>query len=473
LSTTTVNAVAHDLDELGYAVVPLLTSAEVDALLADFRTCHPDGGSGFETDFERDDAGFKVGVSERTAWVWERVRDIVPGYAPFMASYLAKWPTPDSDLPLHADWSYVDESVHPSYAVWVPLVDTGPTIDNGALAVVPRSHHLVRSWRGTATPAWYEAGAEGFVAAAVEVEAPAGSAVVFDNRLLHHSPPNRTASVRPVLAGAFAPDGAQLIHVVGDGDARGRILEVGAEFFRDHNPSGLRQQRPQVPSGAPEIDLVEGGYDPVSLAADHGVDDAAAFARRADGGPCLRWPEPSEPSAMVALRSVLGSSVDLRSLPWAPDVVDADPAAAIHAPLVVAGRPTPLGRALGGSLLSDAPPWAEVRLIRLRPEAELEVGVLPGRTDVTVIGLEVDDPPVLVVGTGWSALGAGDVARVPGGQLQVRNRASRPAALLVATGTPADVAPTWIGRFAPWAARFAHRAPGPWDLAVELTEAMA
>jgi hypothetical protein len=461
---------ASALHEVGYAVVPLLSSSEVACLRADFDASHPVAGTGFETDFERDDPAFKEGVVERTSWVWDRVGPFLPGYAPFMASYLVKWPTPDSDLPLHADWSYVDESLHPTFAVWVPLVDTGPGLDNGPLAVVPGSHRLVRSWRGTATPAWYESGRDGFLAAAVSVEVPAGSAVVFDNRLLHHSPPNQTPAARPVLAGAFAPVGAQFVHVIGDGGSRGRVLEVDATFFRDHNPSGLRAVRPEAPPAAPEVDLVEGAFDPVALAADHGFDDASPFAP--GGGVRRRWPRPVGPVSIDGARAVLDAAADLSALPWAPATVDAHADAAIHLPLVVEGRATPWGAALLGELLERPTPWSELRVVRVRAGAEvaIAVGAGPGGTEVAAIGLAPGDASLLVVGRGWAELPAGGSAVVPERDIRVRNRSERDAALLIAERSPARGP---LQRLRASAQRKGWTTPASWQLAVELTEAMA
>lgn len=455
----------HDLEQVGFAVVSLLDADEVARLLADFEACHPDAGSGFETDFERDDAAFKVGVAERTGWVWDRLEALLPGYAPFMASYLVKWPTPDSHLGLHADWSYVDEEVHPSYAVWVPLVDTGPGIDNGPLAVVPGSHRLVRSWRGTATPAWYESGHDGFLEAAVLVEAPAGCAVVFDNRLLHHSPPNHGPVPRPVLAGAFAPVGASLVHVFGDGGTTGRVVPVDATFFCEHNPSGLRAAPPEVPDDAPVVDLVSGAYDPVGFAADHGLDDVSSLG--SDSG--RRWSN-AGPLAVSDPQAVLDRGLDLASLTWAPERIDA-PSAAIQVPFVVAGRATPTGTAVLGLTDADTT-WSSLRLVRLGPgsELDLDLGTAAGEWQLSVVGLAPDDPSVLVVGPeGWDVLGVGAATALPSPAVVVRNRADHDVALVVADPLPASAAP---GRLHRWLDR-RRKAPAAWQLAVELSEAVS
>ncbi|MBX3286530.1 MAG: phytanoyl-CoA dioxygenase family protein, partial [Actinobacteria bacterium] len=433
-----LEGVQASLDRLGYAILPLLTTDEVARLRAQFDELHPTPGAGFETDFERSDAGFKAGVTETTRWVWDRVAPHLPGYEPFMASYLVKWPTPDSHLDLHADWTYTDERVQPSFAAWIPLVDTGPDLPNGPLLVVPGSHRLVQSWRGTATPAWYEAGREGFLAAAVPVTAPAGCVVLFDNRILHHSPPNLGSEPRPVLAGAFVPIGATLLHVVGDGGPMARVIEVEPSFFAAHNPSGLRLERPDVPDDALEVPLVDGSVDPIGLAADHGIDDAGCFH---DGEPRpgdRRWDQPTGPLDLDRHRARLGTALDLSTVPWAPTTVDADPDARTQLVLLAGARPTPSGsELLGSSAASGA--WWSLRLVRVPPGATVDLAPTgTGRAgQVAVLGLGPDDPALLVEGaSGWASVAGASAVLVPDEAIRVRNRSSHEVAALVGEPLP-------------------------------------
>lgn len=464
--------VRASLERVGFAVLPLLDADEVARLRSEFEDLHPTPGVGFETDFERNDTEFKHGVTTSTRWVWDRVAPHLPGYEPFMASYLVKWPTPDSHLDLHADWTYVDEQVQPSYAAWIPLVDTGPDLDNGPLLVVPGSHRLVQSWRGTATPAWYEAGREGFLAAAVPVEAPAGCVVLFDNRILHHSPPNLGTVPRPVLAGAFAPIGATLLHVVGDGGPHARVIEVDPGFFATHNPSGLRGNRPEVPEDAPEVALVEGAVDPIALAADHGLADAAVFHDGEAGPHDRRWPAPAAPLALSRALARLAATVDVGSVSWAPLAVDADPDGVTQAVLVAGSRATPQGQALLAPhpIVSDT--WWTLRLLRVPAGGEISLEASdagPGR-QLGVVGLDADDPSVLVKGSsGWAAIAADQPAVVPHETVHIVNRSDHDVAALVGDPLPPGRLPAALHAKMLWLRAGRHR----WRDAVELAEAVS
>jgi hypothetical protein len=388
-----------------------------------------------------------------------------------MASYLVKWPTPDSHLDLHADWTYVDERVQPSYAAWVPLVDTGRDHDNGPLLVVPGSHRVVRSWRGTATPAWYEAGRAGFLAAAIPVEAPAGSVVLFDNRLLHHSPPNRSAVPRPVLAGAFAPTGATLLHVVGDGGPFARVIEVEAEFFAANNPSGLRAARPVVPDDAPTVPLVDAPPDPIALAADHGLVDAAAF----HGGPSSpgdrRWAAPTAPLDLGPVLDQLDPMVDVSSLTWAPEAVERPAGANGQVVLVAGAHRTPVGRDLLPEPVG-APTWWSLRLVRIPAGSQVELAPTgTGRGhQIGGVGLGPDDPALLVRGTsGWATIAARLPAAIPDEAVQLANRSGRAIAVLVGEVAPDGRLPQPLQARLSWWRTGRHR----WRAAVELAEAVS
>ncbi len=85
--------------------------------------------------------------------------------------------------------------------VFVPLVDITP--DNGGTELCPGSHHLTRG-----VPEIYEQSSEhretiGWRGRPLPLEIPAGSALLFDYRLLHRGLANRTDTLRPILYFTF------------------------------------------------------------------------------------------------------------------------------------------------------------------------------------------------------------------------------------------------------------------------------
>jgi len=103
-------------------------------------------------------------------------------------------------VPWHQDKSYwPDANSNPVITVWIPLVDS--TIENGCLHILPRTHrqrllsHHRETYSGTGyeeTDAEHVTGRDRAVALPLE----AGGAILFNDRCLHMSTPNNSATVR-------------------------------------------------------------------------------------------------------------------------------------------------------------------------------------------------------------------------------------------------------------------------------------
>src|SRR5690606_6148058 len=121
-----------------------------------------------------------------------------------------KWPGDDGIKHIHQDWSFVDEDLHRSVGLWVPLVDVDEA--NGTLYVLPGSHRVLRQVR----PApGLPAGAPNPVTELDfddldPVPLRVGQAIAYDQAVVHGSPPNRTDAPRPAVALNFAPRAAPL-----------------------------------------------------------------------------------------------------------------------------------------------------------------------------------------------------------------------------------------------------------------------
>ena len=104
-------------------------------------------------------------------------------------------------VPWHQDKSYwPDANANPVITVWIPLVDS--THENGCLHLIPGTHkkravkHGAEEYSGTGfleiEPAEVEKRRKEIVALPMR----AGSAVLFNDRLIHSSTPNRSQGVR-------------------------------------------------------------------------------------------------------------------------------------------------------------------------------------------------------------------------------------------------------------------------------------
>lgn len=248
----------------GFVVFPLLDGDEVAGLRAACLELHPTG-EGFVTDVEQDDAELRRRVDDLLHPVWDRhLADVLVDHRAFMASFLVKWPGPDSDLYLHRDTTYVDEDRFRSLAFWVALDDADEGLDNGPLLVLPGSHLIADEYRGTNVVPSHRAEDDALRRAMVSVPVRAGDAVVMDNRLLHGSGPNRSDHPRVAAAGAVIPAEADLIHAVALGEGLVGLQRVDDAFFARSTPRGLMADPPPGPYTAVVPTVREGsGLVPV------------------------------------------------------------------------------------------------------------------------------------------------------------------------------------------------------------------
>lgn len=109
---------------------------------------------------------------------------------------------------LHQHPQIVDESQFRSLAVWLPLVDT--TFDMGTLHIIPYSHDIFVHKTRTHNDYTAFAGVSGKLAR--ELSTPvilkAGQGIIFDDRLLHWSPRNRSNVIRTAFQLEFIPTSA-------------------------------------------------------------------------------------------------------------------------------------------------------------------------------------------------------------------------------------------------------------------------
>lgn len=147
-----------------------------------------------------------------------------------IANWIVKVPGAEQ-VPLHADWTFLDESRFSSATVWCPLVDTSIELRNGPLGLVVGSHREIDFVR-VANVASYDR----CIAAVRELDRRvpdlrAGQAIVMDNRVVHFSPPNETDHERVAIGCVVGPTEADLHHYWLDDDGRLLRFELDRSFY--------------------------------------------------------------------------------------------------------------------------------------------------------------------------------------------------------------------------------------------------
>ena len=248
----------RSLQHAGCIRVPLLPPSAIEQLLQAFADFHPTlPASGFVSSTYSPDLRYKQAVSDC-------ITDIVRPYLDSMfqnhrilgAAFLYKMPGPQSALPLHQDWTVVDEDRFIATNVWMPLVDAD--VANGTLHVMPGSHRVMRGIRAPTLPFCYS-GHEALMQQHMRaVPTNAGQAVVINQATAHYSPANLRDTVRPAVTVGVVSAPAPLRFYYRDSQRHDQRLEM----FEQHDDFFLRFDnfhrdiflRPKVGHAVAELD---------------------------------------------------------------------------------------------------------------------------------------------------------------------------------------------------------------------------
>ncbi|PBQ30959.1 hypothetical protein CNR22_03970 [Sphingobacteriaceae bacterium] len=191
-------ALQSQLNNEGFVVLDFLNEAEVQRLYTLYIDLHPQGVNGFYTSTFSKDTAYRKSVDTEIRKEMQRGLDIVfCDYRVHCGSFIVKGTDEKSKLNLHQDMTLVNESVYTGINIWIPLVDLSET--NGAIAVLPRSHRLFKTYRGASIPDIYD----GIESSVYKIMRPcylkAGQAIIFDQSIIHFSPANHSLEPRPVI----------------------------------------------------------------------------------------------------------------------------------------------------------------------------------------------------------------------------------------------------------------------------------
>jgi Phytanoyl-CoA dioxygenase (PhyH) len=199
-------------ERTGYIEVPALNEEDLRQLLdlfgrhldqyaQPFHTTHFSGSLSYKQ--EINDAIIRI--------VFPRLAPYLINCKPIFGNLMVKHGMNGYFMPLHADWTYVDEDQCRSIAAWIPLVDSDE--NNGCLGIIEGSHRVSEKIRGPRIQQTsYKYDKEWVWKYGKLLPTRAGHAVLFDHALMHFSPPNNTAQSRPALNLSIVPCEADIIH---------------------------------------------------------------------------------------------------------------------------------------------------------------------------------------------------------------------------------------------------------------------
>lgn len=230
----------------GYIVLDLLNADEV-TYMVDFYHAHTPAEKpsyGFHVSLDdQDRAQSNAVTTELYQLLTPKVEAIFQDFQIFTASYVIKEPNPKGVVPPHQDWTFVDESQYWSATLWTPLVDVD--MDNGCLGVIKGSHKFFDWPRCSPSPQFKTPLGEHMFAIFPYLQLvplKAGQCIMFDNRTIHASPPNTSATTRLAAGIGVTHKDAQLFHHYLLPNVQPETIEVYSitrDFFLQYNNGGL------------------------------------------------------------------------------------------------------------------------------------------------------------------------------------------------------------------------------------------
>lgn len=221
---------------------PLLGADEAAALRQRFFQIYPGRNEGWHNAFNVTDLAYRQeSRSILDSALSQRLSQVLDGFAPFLYTYLVKWPGNDLDdnfLYLHRDWMYVDESLGGRcFVAFVALDDIDEM--NGRVSVLPQGHAMDTMLRGTNMAApWLSH--DSLIASHMEaLSLDAGHAMLWDSSIVHSSASNRSAKPRVAVGIWMKPADSTLVHYRRINEEVAELHEVEPDFFYSQTPESI------------------------------------------------------------------------------------------------------------------------------------------------------------------------------------------------------------------------------------------
>lgn len=242
----------------GYVIVPFADPEELLAARRVYEQLDSGVATGYYASMHSHDLDYKAAVDrELRARFWDRLARLLVDHEPVVGAFMVKHPGEDSAVPPHQDWLVTDERRFGAINCWFPLMPVDGT--NGQMSVLRGSHRYIEGLRGSpAFPTQIGPISDVIADEFLEpVDVPLGSAIIYENRLLHGTPPNRSHEERVVAYLGAAPAGSGRVHYYLRPDGTVEGSRVHQDFFVEFN-IGDR------PDGDVFVEIPDYGIEPLT-----------------------------------------------------------------------------------------------------------------------------------------------------------------------------------------------------------------
>lgn len=199
------------ISENGFAVIDLLTEHDIHKLTDIYKSYEIEIPEHFySTSFIADENIRKKISIEIQEIIRPKVKQLLKKSKELGAVFLIKPYGPNTEMPLHQDWTVAEEPQHHTFTFWIPIQDT--TAQNGAITVLPKSHLLSTALRSPSLIDSLKDIKEIAAPMMETLEMKAGQAFVFTHALLHASHTNLSEKNRVAIAYGVTHQETKLIY---------------------------------------------------------------------------------------------------------------------------------------------------------------------------------------------------------------------------------------------------------------------
>lgn len=196
--------IANELMEQGYSIVSLNELVDLDEIYDLYKNSHvfTSGSGGTFWSIYSQDIAYKQKVHDALGKIMgPLLHHYFTNFKTMINAFVVKVVGKNSYMHLHRDTTAMNETLFSPISLWLPLNTVDE--DNGALFVVPKSHHLSPLYRAVTIPADYRDIEDICWQYAKKIFLQKGQAVIFDPRILHFSSPNISAENRVAIVSSI------------------------------------------------------------------------------------------------------------------------------------------------------------------------------------------------------------------------------------------------------------------------------
>jgi hypothetical protein len=232
----------------GYIILPFYNQQEIEELNKLYKDIQPKEYEGFFPSTFSNDKDYRNKADTEIRRLCERsVADLLQDVKVICGCFIVKKSQPESAMCVHQDMTLVDESVYTGINIWVPLIDLND--QNGTLEVLPGSHRIFPTYRGSSIKGVYDDCNEEVKKYLIKIYPKAGEAVFFDQSIIHFSKANESGQERVVTNTYFTHKDAtfQTCYWHPDYGNKVEIFEQDDQFMTDFEQFGQNiHDRPKV-----------------------------------------------------------------------------------------------------------------------------------------------------------------------------------------------------------------------------------